>query len=122
MPTCPRCHQAVDTQAITCPRCRTALKAYGHPGISLHRATGDEPLCATCTYDVDNTCNFPQRPFARECTLYHDQRQPIDLSSQRRSTQSLQHWVERNRPFLMILGLFAVSFLIVLYQLSQQQR
>jgi hypothetical protein len=41
MPNCPRCHQSINPQAVTCPYCRTPLKAYGHPGIPLHRATGE---------------------------------------------------------------------------------
>ncbi|MBD2180682.1 zinc ribbon domain-containing protein [Planktothrix sp. FACHB-1355] len=76
MPNCPRCHQPVPTQAVTCPHCREILKAYGHPGIPLHRATGDEYLCTSCTYHTDDTCNYPQRPFARECTLYDNNLEP----------------------------------------------
>ncbi|MEA5513598.1 zinc ribbon domain-containing protein, partial [Nodularia sp. UHCC 0506] len=70
--SCPTCHQLVDNQAITCPYCRTTLKAYGHPGIPLHRATGKEFLCDSCTYHADDTCNFPQRPYAKDCTLYEN--------------------------------------------------
>ncbi|MEM6403842.1 MAG: zinc ribbon domain-containing protein, partial [Cyanobacteria bacterium P01_D01_bin.116] len=62
--TCPRCKQPVNSQAVTCPFCRTQLKAYGHPGIPLHRSEGDEYLCDTCTYHGDNTCNYPKRPYA----------------------------------------------------------
>lgn len=119
MTTCPRCHQPVDPQAIACPFCRTTLKAHGHPGITLHQATGTEYLCETCTYHADDTCNYPQRPYAKECTLYHDQRQPFQpIRSSRPASFSL--WFRRNLPQIAILGLLGVSFLVVLYQ--QQQR
>lgn len=40
--------------------------------VLLHKAPGEEPLCVTCTYNVDSSCTSPQRPAARECTLYQD--------------------------------------------------
>lgn len=40
--------------------------------VLLHKAPGEEPLCNTCTYNVDNSCTSPQRTIARECTLYQD--------------------------------------------------
>jgi C4-type Zn-finger protein len=115
MPTCPRCHQSVDAQAIACPYCRTALKAYGHPGIPLYQASGDEYLCQTCTYHEDDTCNFPQRPYAKECTLYHDRSQQLVVKSHTPSWQySLGLWVKRNAGWLVLLGLVAISLLIAL--------
>lgn len=114
MPTCPRCHQAVDSQAIACPYCRTALKAHGHPGIPLYRAEGKQYLCETCTYHEDDSCNFPQRPYAKECTLYQDCHQPIQ-PIQRRSA----HWqnklrIQGNEGWLILAGLLGVSFLIAI--------
>jgi hypothetical protein len=47
-------------------------KAFGHEGIELHQAQGIDPLCRSCTYDRDNSCDYPQRPTARECTMYRD--------------------------------------------------
>lgn len=75
MPTCPKCQQKVSSQAITCPYCHNQLKAYGHPGITLHQAQGDSFLCDTCAYHQDKSCNFPQYPYAKTCTLYQDMTQ-----------------------------------------------
>lgn len=118
MPNCPRCHQSINAQAVTCPYCRTPLKAYGHPGIPLHRATGEAPLCESCIYHVDDSCNFPQRPHARECTLYQDIEQNQLNITQHNSARgflpSITSWVKRNQIWLLLLGLLLVSFLIAL--------
>lgn len=118
MPNCPRCHQAVDTQAVNCPYCRTPLKAFGHPGIPLHRATSEEPLCKSCTYHLDDSCTYPQRPYAIECTLYQNIAQKQLEQEQRRRNSSLaatlQNWVKRNQFWLLILGLLSICFLIAL--------
>ncbi len=114
MPNCPRCHQPVDAQAVTCPYCRTALKAYGHPGIPLHRAGGEESLCQSCAYHADDTCTFPQRPHARECTLYQN------ISQSKLEVQRHQYGVswasafKRRQALLILLGLLAVSFFFTL--------
>jgi hypothetical protein len=76
MINCRRCHQPVDSKAIACPHCRLSLKAFGHPGIPLYRATDDEYLCTSCVYHADDTCNYPQRPHAKDCTLYRDLNEP----------------------------------------------
>jgi hypothetical protein len=52
-------------------------KAFGHEGIELHQAQGIDPLCRSCTYDRDNSCDYPQRPTARECTMYRDVNQKV---------------------------------------------
>ncbi|UBF24809.1 zinc ribbon domain-containing protein [Kovacikia minuta CCNUW1] len=116
MPECPRCHQAVDTQAIACPFCRTPLKAYGHPGVPLYRATGKEPLCLTCTYHEDDSCTFPQRPDAMECTLYSDRTKPNLTKTQPGYTGSflVKTWFKRNLTWIMLLGLLLFSLLLVL--------
>lgn len=118
MLNCPHCHQSIDAQAVNCPYCRTPLKAYGHPGIPLHRATGKEYLCQSCTYHVDDSCNFPQRPYARECTLYEDISQSQLEVNQRQNTSSFvsnaRNWVKRNQALLILLGLLLVSFLLAL--------
>ncbi len=72
MPSCPKCHQSVATNAVTCTNCGVELKAHGHPGIDLHRAQGGTFLCDSCTYHQDDSCTFPQRPQAVTCTLYQD--------------------------------------------------
>ncbi|MGB5896962.1 MAG: zinc ribbon domain-containing protein [Geitlerinemataceae cyanobacterium] len=111
MQNCPRCHQPVDDRAVTCPSCRIALKAYGHPGIPLHRATGEDYLCQSCIYDADDTCTFPKRPYAQDCTLYHNVDEPIlDTAPTYKPTP----WFKRNPVWLIFLGLLAISFLLVL--------
>ncbi|MCU0566108.1 MAG: zinc ribbon domain-containing protein [Oculatellaceae cyanobacterium Prado106] len=115
MPTCPRCHQSVDAQAIACPHCRTSLKAYGHPGIPLHRAGSEEYLCQSCIYDQDDTCNYPQRPYAKECMLYTNQ---TPLAAQRSKASldvSLTLWIRRNAGWLILL---AVALIIILRTFS----
>jgi hypothetical protein len=124
MLNCPRCHQSINSKAVTCPHCGTVLKAYGHPGITLHRATGDKPLCESCTYHTDDTCTFPQRPYAKECTLYDDINQPrleqTQIYSPRRSLlQSVRLWGQRNPALLGIVGLVVVSVLLTLYKTSR---
>lgn len=116
MPNCPRCDQSVDAQAVTCPYCRTSLKAYGHPGIPLHRATGETYLCDSCTYHHDDTCNFPQRPYAKECTLYQNENEQALRSPQPSpsSLSAISTWVKRHQFWLLLLALLLLSFLIVL--------
>lgn len=119
MSTCPHCHQAVDSQAIACPHCRTALKAHGHPGIPLYRAEGQTYLCDTCTYHEDDTCNFPQRPYAKECTLYHDRLQPIATVKARTTRRYTKlPSVRGNEGWLVLAGLLIVSLLIALSKRS----
>lgn len=112
MPTCPRCHQLITTEAVSCPHCRTALKAFGHPGITLHRAKGEEYLCDRCIYDADDTCTFPQRPHAKECTLFSDRQPQIEPTFSLTRKQSFRLWYQRNQALVGILALVAISFLI----------
>jgi hypothetical protein len=116
--SCPRCHQLVDSQAVTCPHCRTTLKAFGHPGIPLHRATGKEYLCDTCTYHADDSCNFPQRPYAKECTLYQNiEESKLQLQQQRENTSfstTVKNWIKRNQALFMLVSLVLVCLLIAL--------
>ncbi|MEA5592904.1 hypothetical protein [Rivularia sp. UHCC 0363] len=118
--TCPRCKQTINSQAVTCPFCRTQLKAYGHPGIPLHQARGDEYLCDTCTYHANDTCNYPQRPYAKECTLYQNlEERNLQLLAQNQKPSlnvSINNWVRRNQSLLLILGLLFICFLLVLYR------
>jgi C4-type Zn-finger protein len=118
MPNCPHCHQSVDTKAVSCPYCRTPLKAFGHPGIPLHRATGKEYLCQSCTYHADDTCTYPQRPYAKECTLYQNiaqkQLEAQQLSKNSSPAIALKIWLKRNQFWLLLLALLIVSFLIAL--------
>jgi hypothetical protein len=77
MPQCFRCGNAIQSTDVKCKTCRAELKAFGHAGIELHRATGDAPLCDTCTYHADNSCDYDKRPFAQDCTLYRNINQKI---------------------------------------------
>ncbi len=117
MSDCPRCHRPVQPRAIACPYCKTPLKAYGHPGIPLHRASGDAVLCDRCTYHADDTCTFPQRPHAKECTLFHDLDQPLTgMVAESRGTdwsRTLNSWLRQNAVWLGLIALLVVSFLLV---------
>jgi len=119
MPECPRCHQPVESKAVTCPYCHLALKAYGHPGIPLYRADGEAYLCDTCTYHEDDTCNFPQRPYAKECTLYQDRDKSLSAPSSGSKRQSglaqVKTWMQQNAVWLVLIGLVVVSLLLSLW-------
>jgi hypothetical protein len=81
----------------------------------LYRSVGGEPLCLTCTYYADNTCTFPKRPDAMDCTLYDDVRKPpTDIHSSYKSTFRVKAWVERHIGLLALLGLILISLLLVL--------
>ena len=91
------------------------LKAYGHPGITLHRATGDVPLCDSCTYHEDDSCTFPKRPYAKECTLYQDRAlKDLYQKPQQKTSPSITLWLQRNRILLVLIGLILVSFILAL--------
>ncbi|MEM7579418.1 MAG: hypothetical protein ACFB02_16245 [Mastigocoleus sp.] len=116
--TCPRCQQLVDKQALNCPHCRTPLKAYGHPGIPLYHAEKDEYLCDNCTYHADDTCTFPKRPYAKNCTLYenitnrqaeiHQQQQADSISTK------IQQWIKRHQSLILLLGLLLFCIFLTL--------
>lgn len=115
MPECPRCHQSVEAKAIVCPHCRMELKAYGHPGIPLYRASGGEPLCLTCVYDADDSCTFPKRPNAMDCTLYRDMRQS-NAPAPAKYTQGflVKTWLKRHQVWLLLAGLLLISLIVTL--------
>jgi hypothetical protein len=119
MSTCPRCHQPVEAQAVRCPHCFRALKAYGHPGIPLHQATGDTFLCDSCRYHEDNTCTFPQRPYAKTCTLYRDRSESLGNESHfslypSSSWGRFKRWCRSHQGWLLLFGSIAISVLIAL--------
>jgi hypothetical protein len=119
MATCPCCHQSIDSQAVRCPHCFATLKAYGHPGIPLHQATGNTFLCDSCRYHEDDSCTFPERPYAKTCTLYRDKselivkevRSPLYPAS---PWGQLKTWCRRNRGLLLLLGSIGLSIAIAL--------
>lgn len=118
MSKCHRCHQSVDSRAIVCPHCQIPLKAFGHPGIPLYQTTGAEYLCNSCIYHFDDTCNFPQRPYAQNCTLYHHQSEPLvpPANSDNSSIlpETVKIWFQRNTVWWLLLSLIIISFLLSL--------
>jgi hypothetical protein len=81
----------------------------------LHRATEGEPLCDTCLYHADDTCNFPQRPYATECTLYRDRTPPPEPPKQQLNwRRSLRIWCQRHRGLLTLAVLVVVSIIVAI--------
>ena len=117
MLTCPRCKQPVDSQAATCPHCNNQLKAFGHPGMPLYQSTNKEALCDRCTYHLDDTCNFPQRPDATSCTLFHDYSTPLvpeaDTPASQKGWAGIKNWLYRHRGLIAIALLILVSVILV---------
>lgn len=118
MSSCPRCKKTVENQAISCPYCDTPLKAFGHPGIPLYQSTDNSPLCDRCTYDQDDTCNFPQRPHAKSCTLFHDHEQPLVAETyilpSQRGWGSFKYWLLNYRGIIAISLIILVSIALAL--------
>ena len=118
MLTCPRCKQPVDSQAITCPKCNNPLKAFGHPGMPLYQSEDNTSLCDRCTYDRDDSCNFPKRPHAKTCTLFHDATVPLVSETvaptSTRGMIGIKNWLYRYRGMVAIALLIVASILIAL--------
>lgn len=115
MLSCPRCQATIEPTTIQCPRCQLSLKAHGHPGIPLHRTEDGKSLCATCVYDADNTCNFPQRPHAETCTLYRSVNAAQDTELPALSPgQQISFWVRNHRGLMALGGLLLLSLVLVL--------
>ncbi|NJL10878.1 MAG: hypothetical protein HC908_13840 [Calothrix sp. SM1_7_51] len=118
--TCHKCNSKVSSLAVTCPHCGAELKGFGHPGIPLHRARSGTYLCKSCSYEADDSCTLPQRPFAALCTLYEniDERKS-DLYQQqlsKRKNSSFASWLQRNQTLVLIVALLLICFIIVLLQ------
>ena len=111
MPVCPRCDRPIAPTALNCPHCNLALNAHGHPGMPLYRAEDDTPLCATCIYDADDSCNFPKRPNAMTCTLYQDAQ---SISEGPSRTEYRIPWWRKHRLWLALAVLVAISLLTVI--------
>ncbi len=118
MPICSRCQQPVDSQAVSCPHCNNLLKAFGHPGMPLYQSEGSGYLCDRCTYDRDDSCNFPKRPYAKSCTLFHDASTPLvpeaGVSTRQMGWGRIRSWLERNRGLVAIALLIVLSILLAL--------
>ena len=115
MLSCPRCQAPIEPTTIQCPRCQLTLKAHGHPGIPLHHTDGEQALCATCRYDADDSCNFPQRPDAQTCTLYRSvnaaEAWAVPAPSAR---EQIGFWLRNHRGLVGIAGLLLLSLALVL--------
>jgi len=109
-----RCQRPVEARAIACPYCRTPLKAFGHPGIDLHRAGADESLCDRCAYHADDSCTYPQRPHATTCVLFRDASKPVAPLRQPPPRPSPLTWVRRHRGVAIAIGLVAIAVLLTL--------
>lgn len=118
MVECPRCHQPVDSQAVTCPKCNNQLKAFGHPGINLYQTTDEGWLCDRCIYHQDDSCNYPQRPYAKSCTLFHDYTVPLveekTTFTSRSGITGFKNWCFRNRGLIAIAIIILISVLLAL--------
>ncbi|MDY6782493.1 MAG: zinc ribbon domain-containing protein [Cyanobacteriota bacterium] len=119
MSNCPQCNQLVEAEAIRCPHCNTALKAFGHPGIPLYQTTAQTSLCDSCLYHEDDTCTFPQRPYAKTCTLYCDRDHPPERELEppiyrQRGLRGLKAWCFRNRGILLVIAIVAASLWLAL--------
>ncbi|MGF1542270.1 MAG: zinc ribbon domain-containing protein [Pleurocapsa sp.] len=114
---CPRCHHKVKPDAVTCPKCNNQLKAFGHPGIDLYQATDRGWLCDRCIYHEDDSCNFPQRPYAKSCTLFHDRSVPLfeeTITLKKGGIRGFKTWCFRNRGLIAIAVLILISVVLVL--------
>ena len=114
MPSCPKCQQPIAPKELSCPHCHTLLKAHGHPGMTIHYAQGDEPLCTTCALDADNSCTLAKRPQAQDCTLYLDQAAlAAEMNPQPyRSGSALRKY----QAWILLAGIVAIALLITLLQ------
>jgi hypothetical protein len=114
MPNCPQCENLVTADALKCPHCGIILKAYGHQGIPLHQAERDSYLCDRCVYHEDDSCNFPQRPYAKTCTMYCDRDSfQEDIVPPLTGAKALRSWCRNNRGLLLLLGVILLSVLLV---------
>ena len=119
MPLCPRCENQVKAIDLVCGRCGLQLKAHGHPSIELYQTTSGDFLCQTCTYNADDTCTFPQRPYAKTCTLY----QSISAEAEREkgelrtpsTSPSLRLLWQRYKVWLVLLAIFGISLMLTVF-------
>lgn len=117
MPLCPRCQNLVTADAIRCPHCSTSLKAYGHQGIPLYQTEGEGFLCDSCLYHEDDSCTYPQRPYAKTCTMYCDRTAMAEeIVPPLQGWKALQFWCRQNKGLLILLGAIGVSILIALFR------
>lgn len=123
MISCPSCHKSIEQNALSCSYCQKKLNAFGHPGIPLHQAPQNHYLCEQCTYHYDDTCTYPQHPYAKSCTLYHDYKTPLvgEITSstvKRNSLQKFHIWCGQHRRLLIFLSLIIISFTLTLMKMK----
>lgn len=82
--------------------------------MTLYRSCDDQPLCLTCMYHADDTCNFPKRPDAVDCTLYRDRTQPMPATAGYTTRFRLKIWLSRNLVWIVLVGLILLSLLITI--------
>jgi hypothetical protein len=111
MPVCPRCDRTLPSNALRCSHCNLTLAAHGHAGMVLQYAKGNMPLCATCTYDADDSCTFEKRPNAMTCTLYQNIQ---TLSEPTRSEIYRIPWHRKNGFRLAIAAVIILALVIAL--------
>ena len=118
MPSCPKCQKPVDALALSCPHCDNPLKAFGHPGMPLYQSSDGTSLCDRCTYHLDDTCNFPKRPNAKTCTLFHEASTPLvgsaDVPASQLGVRGIRNWLYRYRGMIAIALLIIISVVITL--------
>ena len=116
MAKCPKCDRSIKPEALECPYCRNPLKAFGHPGIPVYQSLDDSWLCDRCYYHFDDSCNYPQRPYAKSCTMFHDKEKPLVEEpihpSSRGSLATIKFWLRRHQRLSIILILIAISILL----------
>lgn len=119
MPFCDRCKNPVKPADLVCSHCGLQLKAHGHPSIELHQTLGEGVLCASCLYDQDDSCTFPQRPLAKSCTLYQSinaSHEAIDLPRTALSpTLSISVFWQRYKVWVILGAIFGLSLLLTVF-------
>jgi hypothetical protein len=115
---CPKCDRRIAPQAVKCPHCHNPLKGFGHPGIPLYQADTGTYLCARCYYDRDDSCNYPQRPYAKTCTMFHDLNTPLITETTKYKSPGgitgFKLWLSRNKGLLLIVSLIGLSIVLVI--------
>ncbi|KKJ00649.1 hypothetical protein [Prochlorothrix hollandica] len=117
---CPQCQRSISSDVPTCPHCGVTLVAYGHPGLVIQRSRDGTPLCDTCVYHRDDSCTFPHRPTAQDCTLYRDVSSPEpDLPPRSRRVhlstgQRLSRWAQNHRGAVILVALVLGALLLQL--------
>jgi len=83
--------------------------------MSLNRTKGNQILCATCTYDADDSCNFPKRPNATSCTLYQDMTQANNaINTSKKPLYPVPWWQQINQIWLALGILVSISIIIAI--------